>query len=153
MLGAALIALIWPSEGQAGTDWDEVYKNMQVILKNGLAEHDVVVAAQKVKGFVEFLNTEYDQLKADDKKTPEQLLHELEPPDTAFYLEITSVFMYGDKPDHAAASASLRNFMLGADLHIGLNQERALLDPDHIEHRIRSNPLEDPELKSRKFPS
>lgn len=131
VIGASLIALVWPTGSKATTDWAEVYKNMQVILKKNLAEQAVNAAATEVKGFVLFLVDEYAALKADGKKTREHLLDALSEYDKPFFLEIVNVFMYNEKPDLDVASASLANFMLGANLHIGLNQERALIDPDH----------------------
>jgi hypothetical protein len=131
VIGASLVALVWPSGAEAATDWTRVYSTMQTILKNGLAAHDVSEAAIKVKGFVAFLHDEYAALKADPKSTPDQILGALRDYDKPFFMEIVNVFMHDEKPDLDVASASLANFMLGANLHIGLNQERALFDPNH----------------------
>src|SRR6202012_2514919 len=51
------------------------------------------------------------------------------PYDTAFFLDIVNIFMFTSTTDQAIAAASLANFMTGACLHMGLNQERALEDP------------------------
>lgn len=131
-IGAFLINAFWPSGSSASTDWAEVYKNLQAILKNGLAEDKVNTASGKVKGFVDFLTNEYQALKADPKIQRSDLMHALAPYDVAFFMEIVNVFMYAEKPTVDIAAASLANFMLGANMHICLNQERALVDPNHV---------------------
>lgn len=143
MIGVLLIDLFWPSGKDANADWDKVYKALQEIVKNGLAEAEVKKAAAKVKGFVSFLSTEYVELKRSPRRKPDALLNALHPYDTAFFLDIVNVFMYGDKPTTDIAAASLANFLLGANLHIALNQERALVDPDYAD-----NPSESPYAKT-----
>ncbi len=134
MIGVFLIDLFWPSGKDANADWDKVYAALQQIVKNGLAKAEVKRAAAKVKGFVIFLSTEYVELKRSPRRQPDALLNALHPYDTAFFLEIVNVFMYGDKPTTDIAAASLANFLLGANLHIALNQERALVDPDYADN-------------------
>ena len=131
-IGAFLINAFWPSGSAASTNWEEVYKNLQAILKNGLAEDKVKTAAGKVKGFVDFLTQEYKALKKDPKVQRKDLIRTLAPYDVAFFMDIVNVFMYADKATSDIAAASLANFMLGANMHIGLNQERALVDPNHV---------------------
>lgn len=133
MIGVLLIDLFWPSGKDANADWDKVYAALQEIVKNGLAEAEVNKAATKVKGFVSFLSTEYVELKQSPRRRPDALLKALHPYDTAFFLDIVNVFMYGEKPTADIAAASLANFLLGANLHIALNQERALVDPDYAD--------------------
>lgn len=143
MIGALLIDLFWPSGGDANKDWEKVYSELQTIVKNGLAEAEVRRASTKVKGFVSFLSTEYVALKQSPRKRPGALLNALQPYDTAFFLNIVNVFMFEEKPTADIASASLANFLLGANLHIALNQERALVDPDYAD-----DPSESPYAKT-----
>lgn len=131
LVGAFLINAFWPTGSKASADWEKVYGELQKIVKNGLAAQEVERAAVKVQGFVQFLDTEYVELKKSRRKRPGQLLAALAPYDVAFFLEIVNVFMFAEKPTADIAAASLANFMLGANLHIALNQERALVDPDY----------------------
>ncbi len=133
MIGALLIDIFWPTGSDANKAWDKVYAELQTIVKNGLAEAEVRRASAKVKGFVSFLSTEYVALKQSPRKRPGALLAALHPYDTAFFLDIVNVFMFEDKPTADIATASLANFLLGANLHIALNQERALVDPDYVD--------------------
>ena len=138
MIGAFLINAFWPTGSGAATNWDEVYANLQLIIKNQLAENEVKQAAVKVRGFATFLANEYVELKKSARKRPGELLAALQPYDTAFFLDIVNRFMFADKPTSDVATASLANFMIGANLHIALNQERALVDPAYCDDPSRS---------------
>ncbi len=133
MIGAFAINAFWPSGGKAAADWATVYAELQKVVRNGLAADKVESAAGKVKGFASFLANEYVELKKSKRKRPGRLLQALAPYDVAFFLEVTNVFMFAEKPTADIAAASLANFMLGANLHIALNQERALVDPDYAD--------------------
>jgi len=133
IIGAFLIDQFWSSGSKANEDWQKVYQNLQEIVKNGLADAEVKRAAAKVKGFVNFLSTEYVELKKSQRKRPDALLQAMQPYDTAFFMDIVNIFMFTEKPTADIAAASLANFMLGANLHIALNQERALVDPDYTD--------------------
>ncbi len=143
IIGAFLINAFWPTGSSASANWQDVYNNLQEIIKNGLAANEVKQASNKVEGFVSFLSNEYVELKKSKRTKPEALLRAMHPYDTAFFMDIVNVFMHGDKPTSDVATASLANFMLGANLHIALNQERALVDPDY-----RDNPAESPYAKT-----
>lgn len=132
LIGLFLISAYWPTGADAATDWADVYSNLQLILKDKLAADKVNTAATKVKGFVSFLTNQYVALKADPKARREDLEQALASYDVAFFLDIVNVFMFEEKPNADRAAASLANFMLGANLHIALNQERALVDPHHV---------------------
>ena len=99
-------------------------------MKNALAENNVNVAAAKLQGVVSFLDNEYVALKNTPGTTKEQLMTALQPYDTAFFLDIVNIFMHTNTEDQGLAAASLANFMTGACLHMALNQERALQDPN-----------------------
>ena len=129
VLGAALISLFWPSADDATAQWQQIYNELQQIVKNALAENNVQLASEKLQGFVAFLDNEYQALKSTQSVTKEQLLQALAPYDTAFFLDIVNIFMLTNSSDEGIAAASLANFMTGACLHLGLNQERALQDP------------------------
>lgn len=137
-LGALLINAFWPTSSKATTDWNEVYENLQLIVKNGLAQNNVDVASAKVKGFVMFIDTEYVPLKNDPKRSRKELMDALAPYDTAFFMDIVNIFMFTSSSDEKIASASLANFMLGANMHIALNQERALVDPQYVDDPANS---------------
>lgn len=129
VIGATLISLFWPKSDDAAKQWQKVYEALQTIVKNGLAQNNVTQAAHKMKGFVTFLNTEYSAMKDTPSVTKEQLLSALAPYDTSFFMDIVNVFMFTESSEIDIASACLGNFMLGAGLHMALNQERALQDP------------------------
>jgi hypothetical protein len=131
IIGAFVINAFWPTGSSASTNWDEVYANLQQIIRTGLAENEVKRAAVMVQGFATFLANEYVELKKARRRRKDDLLRALQPYDTAFFLDIVGRFMFADKPTSDIATASLANFMLGANLHIALNQERALEDPDY----------------------
>lgn len=127
--GSALISLLWPSGDDAAAQWLEMYKTLQKIIKNGLAEAEISRASTKVKGFVMFLDNEYSALKKSPVSTKQNLLDALAPYDVIFFQDIVNVFMYTKTDEQQLAAAALANFMTGACLHINLNQERALVDP------------------------
>ena len=129
MIGAFVINAFWPTGGSASTNWAQVYASLQQIVRNELAAHEVKLAAARVQGFSAFLSNEYVELKKSRRKRPGDLLRALQAYDTAFFMDIINMFMFPDKPTSDIATASLANFMIAANLHIGLNQERALVDP------------------------
>jgi hypothetical protein len=130
VLGSALITAFWPSSSKAEDNWQQVYNALQQIVKNGLAANNVQQSSQKLQGFVSFLNNEYKPLKENSQTPKQKLLDALLPYDTAFFLDIVNVFMDTNTSDEGIAAASLANFMTGACLHMALNQERALVDPE-----------------------
>lgn len=130
LIGATLISAFWPSSSNATSQWQEIYNTLQTIIKNGLAQNNVTIASAKIQGFITFLDTEYKALKDTPSTSKKQLMAALTPYDTAFFLDIVNIFMFTNTDDEGIAAASLANFMIGASLHIGLNQERALIDPN-----------------------
>lgn len=130
-IGTTIISFLWPGPDEAAEQWQKVYDALQTIVKNELAKDRVESASLKVKGFASFLTNEYNPLR-DSAHTPKQKLQEaLAPYGVAFNLDIVNVFMYTNTDkDYKFAAATLANFMTGACLHLGLNQERALQDPD-----------------------
>lgn len=132
-IGAFLIDQFWPSGSDAARDWRRVYQAIQEIVKNELAAKEVQMAAARIQGFVSFLANEYVELKKSPRRDLDELLRALQPYDTAFFMDIVDVFMFADKPTTGIAAASLANFLLGANLHIALNQERALVDKRYLD--------------------
>lgn len=127
-IGTMLISQIWPGPDKAAEQWQKVYDALQTIVRNGLAQNNVTMASNKVKGFMSFLTNEYNPVRTTGRTPKAELATMLAPYGVAFNLDIVNVFMFTSSTDANTAAATLANFMTGACLHLALNQERALQD-------------------------
>lgn len=130
VLGASLIAALWPSTSQATTDWQNVYTELQTIVQNQLEAETVQIAKDKLNGYLLFINNTYLPAKQNVSKLPNKDLFDLlesQDYNKTFYDDIVSVFIHDTSTEKSAAA--LANFMLGAQLQLNLNQELALTDP------------------------
>ncbi|MBN9297531.1 MAG: hypothetical protein J0I41_10995 [Filimonas sp.] len=130
-IATQLITLLWPAPDKAAEQWRQMYDTLQIIVRNGLAENNVTQARQKLYGFILFLNNSYIPLRDDPRVTKKERFDALNPYDKVFFLEIVNVFMFTEAAELGLAMAALANFMTGACLHLGLNQERALQDTNN----------------------
>lgn len=130
-IGTTIISYLWPGPDKAAEQWQKVYDALQSIVRKELARDRVTAASLKVKGFVSFLTNEYNPLRDTGRTPKKDLQNALAPYGVSFNLDIVNVFMYTDTDkNYDLAAATLANFMTGACLHLGLNQERALQDPN-----------------------
>ena len=77
-----------------------------------------------MNGFISFMNTQYVHIR-DNKEIPKKdKFNALAPYDHDFYTRIAEQLQ--EKNNSALAISALANFMLGANLHIALIQEKGL---------------------------
>jgi hypothetical protein len=140
IIGSALLDALWPSSDDAENTWKQVYENLQTILKNELAQDRITTASNKIKGVVNFLNTRYliEKAAAIETRDGKKFISEenkkflyglLNPYDVTFFTEVMNELMsFKDGNVYDQQAAVLANFMLGANVHLGMFQEFALVD-------------------------
>jgi hypothetical protein len=130
VLGATLIAALWPTSSKGITDWEQIYTELQTIVKNDLEEATVQTAKDKLKGYLLYIQDDYLPAKKNGEASS-KLFAKLESQlyNKTFFDDIVSVFMHETNTEKSAAA--LANFMMGASLQMALNQELAIVDPAH----------------------
>ena len=128
-IGAALLTAFWPKADSSANMWKEVYAALEEIVRLGLNENDIDMASAKAQSISLWLNDTYKNMNNDPTKTPEMKIAALESKDEIILNEIMSVLWFKTTldsfPDKLAAQA-LANFMLAANLHLGVLQEMAI---------------------------
>lgn len=138
-IASKLLQYVWPTEDEAAKQWEMVFKRITQIVKKALAEDKVKTAIKVLRGFISFHSTQYVHLRDDPKISKKQRMAALMNYDHDFYTKIVNELSpnISDKANHEIAISALANFLLGANLHLALTQERALQDPSesHAYHK------------------
>lgn len=123
-IASKLLQYAWPTQSDAQKDWEAAFKRINQIVKGALAKNRVDDAIKVLNGFISFMNTQYVHIR-DNKAIPKKdKLNALAPYDHDFYTRIAEQLQETKNP--ALAISALANFMLGANLHIALIQEKGL---------------------------
>ncbi|MGB4847661.1 MAG: insecticidal delta-endotoxin Cry8Ea1 family protein [Saprospiraceae bacterium] len=129
-IGSLLFETIFPDNT---FDWDKLASIVSAIIQEKLDEQTLTTTADKMSGVINFMNTEYKNLKTSDPNDLKGLSSSLKPYDHDLYVNVISVFM-----SKQLAEKSIANFMMAANTHLAVIQEEALVDPDHPKNPLKS---------------
>ena len=122
-LGAELLGAIFPSS--SSIDWAKLAAVMQQLIQAELDAHTIETTQDELDGVINFLNTEYLNLKKADPTDRQLLSSKIQPYDHDMYAHVITIF-----EDPQLAQQALANFMVAAGTHLAILQEEALVDPD-----------------------
>ena len=134
-IGAAIISSLWPSAEDAEESWYVMLHEIEGLIQRKVAEDSIQLAASKVQGIVNYLNTEYLTLKESlgtnsNSELKRILFNSLEYYCNIMSLDVISLIMHTFENDKNLAKQSFANFLNAANIHFALLQERAIQDPN-----------------------
>jgi hypothetical protein len=125
-IGAELLGFLFPSSGDI--DWAKLAAVMQQLIQQELDAHTIETTQDELNGVINFLNTEYLNLKKADPTDKQLLSSKMQPYDHDMYTQVITIFQ-----DPQLAQKALANFMLAAGTHLAILQEEAMVDPDQFD--------------------
>lgn len=133
---SAFLPLFFHSVESLG--WTSAHDGYREVVRQELDRVWLQEAEKKLNGIRLFMGSSYKYLRADCKRSRTELQNALEGYDRTFHQDVIAALMHSN-----VKISGLANFVIAAGVHLGFTQERALVDPHHIQ-----NPHESPYAKT-----
>ncbi|EDP96409.1 hypothetical protein U8527_09875 [Kordia algicida OT-1] len=112
-------------------DNKELINKIRSIIKEEIQNNEIEKIDGKISGTINYLTEEYKNLKAksdlNDRKQREVLLRNLELYSKDFYTDVLGLL-----EQTTYVKKGLRSYIIGVSIYILILQEKALIDPDHM---------------------